>query len=220
MAGVRNSVADRVYGQLLGAVLGGRYAPGDALPRQRDLAAELGVTLGSVREGMKRLEQMGLVDVRHGDATRVEDWRERGGLDVLEHLGPAVVPAILEARSLMLREMAGLAAGRREPGQAARLGELARELGAVRDVRAAAELDFAFFTEVARAAGNIVFQLILNAIRETYFAHLDDLPVTGDPPALALGYTAVADAIAGGDGEAARAAAFALAEVQRQAVLG
>lgn len=218
--GVRNSVADRVFGQLLDAVLSGRYAPGEALPRQRDLATELGVTLGSVREGLKRLEQMGLVDVRHGDATRVEDWRERGSLDVLEHLGPAVVPAILEARSLMLREMAGLAATRHEPEHAARLGELARELGAVHDIHAAAEIDFAFFTEVARAAGNVVFQLILNAIRETYFAHLDELPVTGDPPALAAGYAAVAEAIAGGEAEAARAAAFALAEAQRRAVLG
>jgi DNA-binding FadR family transcriptional regulator len=215
---VRNSVAERVYEELLAAVLSGRYAPGEALPRQRDLAAELGVTLGSVREGLKRLQQMGLVDVRHGDATRVEDWRERGRLDVLEHLGPAVLGDILEARSLMLREMAGLAAERREAEHAQRLRALARELAAVADARAAAELDFAFFTEVARAAANVVFQLILNAIRETYFAHLDEVPVTADPPALAAGYEAVAGAIAAGDADGARTAAYALAEAQRRAV--
>jgi GntR family transcriptional regulator, transcriptional repressor for pyruvate dehydrogenase complex len=217
---VRNSVAERVYERLLEAVLSGRYAPGEALPRQRDLAAELGVTLGSVREGLKRLEQMGLVDVRHGDATRVEDWRERGRLDVLEHLGPAVLGDILEARSLMLREIAGMAAERREREHAQRLAALAGELAAVRDARAAAELDFAFFTEVARAAGNVVLQLILNAIRETYFAHLDELPVTADPPALAPGYAAVADAVAAGDAGRARTAAFALADAQRRAVIG
>jgi GntR family transcriptional repressor for pyruvate dehydrogenase complex len=212
-------VADRVYGTLLDAVLSGRYAPGEALPRQRDLAAELGVTLGSVREGLKRLEQMGLVDVRHGDATRVGDWRERGRLDVLEHLGPAVLADILEARSLMLREMAGLAAARRAPAQTRRLAEIAGQLAEVGERRAAAELDFAFFTEVAQAAANVVFLLILNGIRDTYFAHLDELGVTADPPALAARYAAVARAIGDGDGEAARTEAFALAEAQGRAVL-
>ena len=63
----------------------GRYAPGERLPTQRALAAELGVNMASVREGIKRLEQLQLVEVRHGDAMRVRDWRAHGGLDVLVH---------------------------------------------------------------------------------------------------------------------------------------
>ena len=69
-------VTDRVFAGLLEQLLGGTYAPGEKLPRQRDLATDLGVTLGSLREALKRLEQMGLLDVRHGDATRVRDWRQ------------------------------------------------------------------------------------------------------------------------------------------------
>ena len=42
--------------------------------------------MASVREGVKRLEQLGLVEVRHGDAMRVRDWRLHGGPDVLVHL--------------------------------------------------------------------------------------------------------------------------------------
>jgi DNA-binding FadR family transcriptional regulator len=139
---------------------------------------------------------------------------------VLAHLGPDVLGDILEARSLMLREMAGLAAERADAPRARAIAALAARFAQAPDARAAAELDFAFFTEVAEAAGNLVFLLILNAIRDVYFEHVDELPVAADVAGLAPGYAAIAEAIAGGNAEAARAAAFALAEAQRRAVTG
>jgi DNA-binding FadR family transcriptional regulator len=214
------NTSDRVFAALLEAVVAGRYAPGEKLPGQRELAADLGVTLQPLREALKRLEQMGLVEARHGDATRVRDWRAHGSLDVLAHLGPAVLGDILESRSLMLREMAGLAAERADAPRARAIAALAARFAQAGDARAAAELDFAFFTEVAEAAANLVFLLILNAIRDVYFEHIDELPVAADVEGLAPGYVAIADAIAAGDAPAARAAAFALAEAQRRAVTG
>jgi DNA-binding FadR family transcriptional regulator len=97
---------------------------------------------------------------------------------------------------------------------------LAERFGQAADARTAAELDFAFFTEVAEAAANLVFLLILNAIRDVYFEHLEALPVAADVAGLAPGYVAIAEAIAAGDAQAARATAFALAEEQRRAVTG
>ena len=97
---------------------------------------------------------------------------------------------------------------------------LAERFAEAQDARTAAEIDFAFFTEVAEAAGNLVFLLILNGIRGVYFEHLDELPVAADVARLAPGYAAVAVAIVAGDAQAARDAAFALAEAQRQAVVG
>jgi GntR family transcriptional repressor for pyruvate dehydrogenase complex len=217
VARVQNT-SDRVFAALLEAVVAGRYAPGEKLPRQRELAADLGVTLQPLREALKRLEQMGLVEARHGDATRARDWRAHGSLDVLAHLGPAVLGDILEARSLMLREMAGLAAERADEPRARAILALAERFAQAPDARAAAELDFAFFTEVAEAAANVVFLLILNAIRDVYFEHLDELPVAADVAGLAPGYAAIADAIAAGDALAARDAAYTLAETQRRAV--
>ena len=226
MPRVQNS-SERVFVDLLEAVVAGRYAPGEKLPRQRELAADLGVTLQPLREALKRLEQMGVVEARHGDATRVLDWRAHGTLDVLAHLGPAVVGDLLEARSLMLREMAGLAAERCDAARGATIAALAERFaglegtgGRATDLRAAAEVDFAFFTEVAEAAGNLVFLLILNAIRGVYFEHLDELPVAADVAGLAPGYAALAGAIVAGDAPAARETAFALAEAQRRAVVG
>jgi GntR family transcriptional repressor for pyruvate dehydrogenase complex len=218
-------VSGRVFEQLLEALLAGRYAPGERLPTQRALAADLGVTLGSVREALKRLEQMGLVDVRHGSAMWVRNWREHGGLDVLAHLlfrggalDAGVLMAILEARALMLREIAGLAAERRRAPQIKRLHQLAMRFAAAEDPHDAARVDFAFFTEVAQAAHNLVFQLILNSIRELYFADLDAVPVTARPAELAPIYARIARAIDHRDGNRARAAAFELASLQAERV--
>jgi len=218
-------VSEQVFATLLEAVLSGRYAPGEKLPRQRELAADLGVTLGSLREALKRLEQMGLLEVRHGDATRVNDWRAHGGLDVIAHLlfrsggvDATVLTDVLEARTLMLGELAALAAQRRDGAQARRITELAETFAATPDAAAAAHVDFAFFTEVADTAGNLVFVLILNTIRRLYFDHLALIPITVRPAELAPGYARVAQAIAAGDEQAARAAAVSLATAHRQRV--
>jgi GntR family transcriptional repressor for pyruvate dehydrogenase complex len=218
-------VSEQVFRTLLEALLAGRYAPGEKLPRQRELAADLGVTLSSLREALKRLEQMGLLDVRHGDATRVNDWRSHGGLDVLAHLlfrgggvDIGVLSDILEARGLMLRELAGLAAERCSAEQGQQLRELAVAFAAAPDATAAAHVDFAFFTAVAEIARNLVFVLILNAIRELYFGHLPAVPVTASPRELAPLYAQIADAIASADADRARSAAFELAGLQSRRV--
>jgi DNA-binding FadR family transcriptional regulator len=218
-------VAQRLFATLLESLLAGHYAPGEKLPPQRTLAADLGVTMTALREALKRLEQMGLIEVRHGDAMRVRDWRAHGGLDVIAHLllrsggvDARVLRDVLEGRTLMLGEIAALAAERRSPDQAGRLLELARSLAAAPDEAAAQAIDFAFFTEVAQAAGNLVFVLILNSIRELYFRHAALVPVTARHDELAPLYARVAAAIDAGQAPAARAAAAELGTRQSQRV--
>src|SRR2546428_3867336 len=125
---VRASVPDLVLAELRDAILAGRYGPGERLPTQRTLAAELGVNMASVREALKRLEQLRLVEVRHGDATRVLDWRRSGGLEALVLGGGIDEPFardLFEARRLLLVEAARLAATRRSDEQARSLRGLA-----------------------------------------------------------------------------------------------
>ena len=218
-------VSDQVFRSLLEAVLAGRYEPGEKLPTQRALAADLGVTMSSLREALKRLEQMGLVEARQGDAMRVRDWREHGGLDVIAHLlfrsgglDAGVMADVLEARGLMLQDLAALAAERRDDAQARRLVELADQVAGAPDAAAAQLVDFAFFTELAQAAGNLVFVLVLNSIRALYFAHAEGLRVTAGHEELASLYARVAGAVRAGDGAAARAAVGELADRQRARV--
>ena len=221
----RALVSEQVFLSLLEALLSGRYAPGERLPTQRRLAADLGVTMGSLREALKRLEQMGLVESRQGDAMRVRDWREHGGLDVIAHLlfrsggvDAGVLDDLLEARGAMLREVATLAARRRDEAQAARLVELAAAVDASPDDAAAQRVDFAFFTELAEAAGNVVFVLIVNSIRGMYYEHAAGLPVTARHEELAPLYARAARAVTEGDSAAAREAVGDLADRQRTRV--
>jgi GntR family transcriptional repressor for pyruvate dehydrogenase complex len=223
----RTSLPEQVFRRLCGDVLAGRYAPGERLPTQRALAAELGVNLASVREGVKRLEQLNLVDVRHGDAMRVRDWRAHAGPDVLVHalaagaaLDAEVLRAVLEARRLLLSESARMAAARRSPGQASLLASLAEDIGGAQDDEAAQRLDFAWFAVLVEAAGNVVFLLVFNSIRALYLERLDLFrAIVGDRGELVEDYRLAARAIAQGDGEVAAAAVARLAAGQERRLL-
>jgi GntR family transcriptional repressor for pyruvate dehydrogenase complex len=223
----RTSLPDQVFHRLVSDVLAGRFAPGERLPTQRALAAELGVNMASVREGVKRLEQLGLVEVRHGDAMRVRDWRLHGGPDVLVHLiaragslDVEMVGAVMEARRLLLSESARLAASRRSPDQAALLASLAEQLAGAVDDEAAQHLDFAWFAVLIQAAGNVVFLLVMNSIRALCLDNLELFrPIVSGRAELAPRYRAAALAIADGDGDAAAAEVFQLAAEQEARLL-
>ena len=220
----RSLVSDQVFGVLCEGILSGLYEPGEKLPTQRALAAELGVNMASVREAVKRLEQLRLVEVRHGDAMRVRDWRAHGGLDVIAHvlfraggLDRDTLLSLLEARRLMLAESARLAAGRRSDEQAARLAELAGRIAEAPDPEAAQALDFAFMTELVEAAGNVVFQLILNSIRELYFERADLFrALVQDRQELAPLYRRAAAAVEAGAAARAAGAVARLAGLQER----
>lgn len=218
----RSLVSDRVFRVLCEAILSGGYTPGEKLPTQRTLAAELGVNIASVREAVKRLEQLRLLDVRQGDAMRVRDWRAHGGLDVVGHVifGAAglhrpTLRAVMEARRAMLAEVARLAAERRSHEQAERLERIAREIADAPDAKAAQALDFAFFTEMVDAAGNVVFVLIMNTLRDLYFARSELFrAVVAEHAALVPLYARAAAAIAASDAAAAAKIVGELASMQ------
>jgi DNA-binding FadR family transcriptional regulator len=215
---VRASVPDLVFAELREAILSGRYAPGERLPTQRTLAAELEVNMASVREALKRLEQLRLVEVRHGDCTRVTDWRASGGLEALALLGSVdddVIASLFEARRLLLVAAARLAAQRRSDRQAAEICELAGAVASAPDDRGALMADWAFMAAVIEAAGNLVFQLIMNSVRELYMPRVEAFaPIVQDRSRTVALYRSGAAAIRDRDAEAAAEAIGALAAAQ------
>jgi DNA-binding FadR family transcriptional regulator len=220
----RTSVPDQVFARLCEAILGGRYAPGERLPTQRALAADLQVNVASVREAVKRLEQLRLVEVRHGDAMRVLDWRRSGGLDALALLGSVdadVVRSLFEARRLLLAEAARLAAQRRSGEQAEAIEQLAGAVAAAGDDHGALLADWHFMATVVEAAGNLVFQLIVNSVRELYLPRLGAFSgIVAHRDAWAPLYVRTAAAVRARDGEAAAAAIAELAAAQEREMLG
>ena len=109
--------------QLRGLILRGEYAVGDKLPPERKLAEELGVNRASLREAIKSLEHMGLVKTRQGDGTRVLDFMQTAGVELVSHLIPGdgmpnldVLTDVLEFRRWFGREAARQAAERADGG--------------------------------------------------------------------------------------------------------
>src|SRR3712207_1675663 len=211
---VRTTASQGLFQLLRDDILAGRYVPGEKLPPQRTLAREYGLNATTVRESIKRLEQMGLVDVRHGDAMRVADWRTASGLDVIAHvlfdaggLRRDTLRALMEARRFLLAAAAALAAERRTDEQAEELRALARVASTGQTA------DFTFFAGLVEAAGNIVFTLILNSVRPVYLEHAAFFAGLVTPDQAAL-YDRAADAIAAGDAEGAQAAVAELAARQ------
>jgi DNA-binding FadR family transcriptional regulator len=212
-----------VFGELREAILSGRLAPGEALPSQRALAVEFGVNIASVREAIKRLEQLRLVDARHGDATRVLNWRSSGGLEALASLRTSdgdLMAELFEARRLLLVEAGRLAAQRRTDEQAETILGLARAFEHASDEQAALLIDWEFMAAVVEASGNVVFRLIMNSVRELY------LPSAG-PFVRMLGrrrdpspYRRIAEAIEAREADATAAAIESLAKAQERRMVG
>jgi len=65
------SVVDHTIAELTSAISSGRFKPGCKIPNEFELVAELGVSRNSLREAIKMLECMGVVEIRRGDGTYV-----------------------------------------------------------------------------------------------------------------------------------------------------
>ena len=79
----KQSLSNAVFEQLRDRIVRGDMEVGDPLPAERILAEKLGVNRSAVREGLKRLEQAGLVAISQGGKTKVLNFKKTGGLELL-----------------------------------------------------------------------------------------------------------------------------------------
>jgi GntR family transcriptional repressor for pyruvate dehydrogenase complex len=169
-------VAEEIVQQLRGLILRGAYSAGDKLPPERKLAEELGVNRASLREAIKTLEHLGLVKTRQGDGTRVLDFMQTAGIELISHLvagdpndqtaNLAVLLDVLEFRRWFGRECARLAAERATNEELRRLEAIAdRAADPDLDAPERVKLDFELYVSLTHAAKNRVMQLLINTIR-------------------------------------------------------
>ena len=79
----KSNIADGVFEELRGQILSGRLKPGERLAGERELASSFGTNRNTLREAVRKLEQAGLVTVRHGQGVTVCDFRRTGTLELL-----------------------------------------------------------------------------------------------------------------------------------------
>jgi GntR family transcriptional repressor for pyruvate dehydrogenase complex len=211
----RRSVPDEVFDQVLAEVVDGEIEAGEALPSERRLAEVLGVSRPAVREALQRMAQTRLLDVRHGGATTVRDFRRFGGLDLLPRLlvrkgdlDTAVARSILEARLVVGPGVAALAAERGGPALEALLTDAVDALGATDDGVEQQLHALTFWDQVVDAADSMVFRLMFNSLRAAYEPALVALaPLMAEEVGQVGAYRLLTSAIGAGDPETARAAA-------------
>ena len=221
----RRGLHGHVVDELGRHIVSGRWAPGEPLPNEDDLVAELGVSRTVVRESIKVLQAKGLVEVRPKTGTRVRPRRAWHLLDAdvvgwlyadLERgdeLGD--LRELHEVRSTIEAAAARLAAGRRTDEQLAEIEANERRVEAAWAeplARRTADLDF--HGAVVEAAHNALLSHVNAMIRVALEAA--GSPSNGEAEAARRGATLRADvarAIRAGDAQASEAAMRALVEL-------
>jgi GntR family transcriptional repressor for pyruvate dehydrogenase complex len=174
----KQRVAEEIVEQLRSLILTGQYPPGSKLPPERDLSKRLGVNRASLREALKKLEHLGLVRIRQGDGTRVTNFMETGGIELVQHLlplagrnHPELIRDMLELRRIFGREIARLAAHRSTPDAMVRLRALADKADASATPTELFETDFEFYVALTQVASYMPLLANLTASPESVRAH-------------------------------------------------
>ncbi|HVB54126.1 MAG TPA: FadR/GntR family transcriptional regulator [Candidatus Acidoferrales bacterium] len=165
----RESVAREITRHLIAVLGSGHYSPGTRLPSERQWADQLGISRGAVRQAIKSLDLLGMVEVRPGDGTYLKTTEAELLPDVIEWglmLRQPQVMDLVEARAYVEPIVARLAAQRRDAKGLAELGEIVNALhGDDGNVAQYVEHDVAFHMKIAELAGNAVFVDVLSSIR-------------------------------------------------------
>jgi GntR family transcriptional repressor for pyruvate dehydrogenase complex len=165
----RTRVKDQALAQLKRYIVSGAVAKGHRLPSERELARALGVGRNSVREALKVLEALGVVESRIGEGTFIVD---QTGTQIGRALGLSIatwsasLAEILEARQMIEVAAAGEAAIRRDDRDLrdlqVQLDAMEQAVNAPYDYLAA---DMTFHRIVARATHNtVVLGIVANLV--------------------------------------------------------
>ncbi len=220
----RNKVYEEVARQIERLILK-KLKPGDKLPAERELAEVLKVSRGSIRDAIRSLELLGLVEARQGTGTIV---REIGGdssanpfAGVLKRRQEAV-RELLDFRKMLEPPLAARAATHASPEEIAELESiLKRQEEKQNQGEAAVSEDAEFHYNVALASGNTVvlkvIDIIMDLLRET---RTRSLQVDGRAQKSFEGHRRILASIQHHDSDAAKSAMLRHIEDVEEIVLG
>lgn len=163
-------IYEEIVRQVKQLIAEGRFKSGDRLPPERELAEKFVVSRTSVREALRALESLGLIEIRPGEGTFVREV----SIDAL--IGPlalvmtsqrAAIGELFEARRVLEPAIAALAANRATPEEVQEMERIledqAREIAAGRTGLAQ---DAAFHAALGTAAHNRAITRLVHAIMD------------------------------------------------------
>ena len=163
------SVTTKAVDSIRAMIRAGDLKPGDRLPPEHELAERLGVSRGSLREAVRALAQINVLDVRRGDGTYVTSLAPSellsGMVFAMELLQSHGLEEVLEVRRLLLPSATALAAQRVTEDQLAEMHAVVDQLERATDPDEIAGLHRRFGALVSDATGNETLSSILRALQ-------------------------------------------------------
>jgi GntR family transcriptional regulator, transcriptional repressor for pyruvate dehydrogenase complex len=206
----RQRVDEQIAASIADAILDGAFPPGSTLPPERDLAEQLGVNRTSLRQGLARLQQMGLVEARQGSGTVVRDPEGLTHPAVVEalvrKLGPEFLVELFEIRAALGPLIARLAAERNVPDDAAALRAALAAVAEADTAAARQEADLAYFHVLIHATRNRALGLLYRWVEHAFGGREHELTAAYDDAApVVADLQAITEAVLARDATAAAA---------------
>ena len=203
--------SDEVVQQVKALIFGGRLAPGDQLPSEKDLTEQFQLSRITIRDALRVLESEGLIEIRVGArggafVARPSTQRVSDSLTNLLRLRQITIQDLIEARLAVEPHVASLAAQR---ASAHDIEAMERAVERARATRAAGDPRFmphsvAFHIALAEAAKNQVLLFTVNSLRTPFHEALATLLPADDMAQRAIAdHHQILDAIRTRDGERA-----------------
>ncbi|MFI7382419.1 FadR/GntR family transcriptional regulator [Streptomyces sp. NPDC049813] len=169
----KGTVTARAIEQIKAMIGGGSLEPGQRLPTERDLAVQLGISRSSMREAIRALTVLGVLEARHGSGiyvTQLEagDLLETFGVVADLSRGPRLVE-LLEVRRILESTATALAAARITRSQLAEVEEHLAAMEATDDPEEILSHDLAFHRAIVAAAGNETMAAIVEGLSSRTF---------------------------------------------------
>ncbi len=170
---IKITTAEAVVNYFKGHIKNGLLAPGDKLPSERELQDILEVSRFSLREGLARLNALGLLKISPGKGSFVS--REASARSLEDVLIPMTfsqdnktLEDLMDARALIEGEAAAQAASRRTENDLQKLADILDRSESERDNPVAfGRLDFEFHHELVRISDNRFYMLMIDALSDS-----------------------------------------------------
>lgn len=144
----------------------GKLRFGEKLPSERELMETLGVSRTSIREALRTLEHMGLLESSQGKGTFLVNRMGESLSSVFSMLlltGESSYEEVSQVRRGLETEAFSLAAKRMGEAELAQLTELLKRMEAA-DKKERAAIDLQFHGAIAKSSGNLLFSVLLQAM--------------------------------------------------------
>lgn len=162
------AVTDEAIEKIKSMIVSGDLRPGSRLPPEKELSEHLGISRNSLRESVKALELMNVLDVRRGDGTYVTSLEPRLLLEavsfVVDFHDDRSLLEILEVRRILEPAAAAMAALRAGDDDIAGLRELMAQVDEQTGVEDLVMHDLAFHRRISELGGNTYLVSLLDGL--------------------------------------------------------